>query len=240
MASRGGAAVARWAHNPKAGSSNLPPATGAAASGPRFVLLESYWHDTPFSRIQILMPYKDPERRRAYGRDWMKRNPEKAREAMRRWRERHPNQHQLARDAYDAAHPQSAAARRTRYRLAHPEIRRVIAQRRRSRMAGTAGTFTLREWLQIKRFYLDRCAYCGSSGDLEDHVIPLARGGTNHISNIVPACGSCNRAKHLASASEFIAKLRQSGRRVRPALRASPCSKHEKQQNNDQREGEQA
>ena len=30
------------------------------------------------------MPYSDPERRRAYGREWMRRNAEKAREAMRR------------------------------------------------------------------------------------------------------------------------------------------------------------
>jgi hypothetical protein len=30
------------------------------------------------------MPYRDLERRREYGREWMKRNPDKAREAMRR------------------------------------------------------------------------------------------------------------------------------------------------------------
>jgi hypothetical protein len=34
------------------------------------------------------MPYLDPEKRHAYGREWMKRNPEKAREAMRRGRAR--------------------------------------------------------------------------------------------------------------------------------------------------------
>jgi hypothetical protein len=39
------------------------------------------------------MPYADPEKRRAYGREWMKRNPEKARAGMRRWRQRHPEIH---------------------------------------------------------------------------------------------------------------------------------------------------
>jgi len=30
-----------------------------------------------------------------------------------------------------------------------------------------------------------------------DHVVPLARGGASNPGNIVPACGSCNRAKKL-------------------------------------------
>src|SRR6266849_5688040 len=37
------------------------------------------------------MAYKDPEKQRAYAREWMKRNPQKAREAMRRWRQRNPD-----------------------------------------------------------------------------------------------------------------------------------------------------
>src|SRR5438309_1266785 len=36
MVVRDGAAVARWAHNPKVGSSNLPPATETRPDGPRF------------------------------------------------------------------------------------------------------------------------------------------------------------------------------------------------------------
>jgi len=28
-----------------------------------------------------------------------------------------------------------------------------------------------------------------------DHVVPLARGGSNHIENLVPACGICNMRK---------------------------------------------
>src|SRR5207302_9503317 len=44
MSARGGAAVARWAHNPKVGRSNRPPATDGAAGRLRFVISESYWH----------------------------------------------------------------------------------------------------------------------------------------------------------------------------------------------------
>ena len=165
----------------------------------------------------------------------MRRNPDKAREAMRRWRERHPDEHQAARDSYDASHPQAAAARRARYRMAHPELRKVIDERRRARLAGTEGKFTLREWVDLKRFYGDRCAYCGCRAVLQaDHRVPLAGGGSNSIENIVPACGSCNRLRHLASAEQLIAKLRRRGRRVRPRLRASLCPKHQKSHGDDQ------
>lgn len=38
-----------------------------------------------------------------------------------------------------------------------------------------------------------------------DRVIPLSRGGSNFIENIVPACGSCNSRKGTRTADEFIA-----------------------------------
>ena len=45
-----------------------------------------------------------------------------------------------------------------------------------------------------------RCAHCGKTLDFRkdftvDHVIPLSKGGRNDISNYVPLCGDCNKAK---------------------------------------------
>lgn len=37
--------------------------------------------------------------------------------------------------------------------------------------------------------------------------MPLARGGSNSIDNILPACGRCNRRKHLMTEEEFRARL---------------------------------
>jgi hypothetical protein len=41
------------------------------------------------------------------------------------------------------------------------------------------------------------CAYCGGEADTIDHVYPRAMGGTDHPSNLVPACGSCNSRKWI-------------------------------------------
>jgi 5-methylcytosine-specific restriction endonuclease McrA len=40
------------------------------------------------------------------------------------------------------------------------------------------------------------CLRCGSSEDItQDHVVPLSKGGRNHISNIQPLCRPCNSSK---------------------------------------------
>lgn len=49
----------------------------------------------------------------------------------------------------------------------------------------------LKKWEQQRR----SCAYCPAPATTVDHVIPLARGGTNYEGNLVPACKRCNSAK---------------------------------------------
>lgn len=49
-----------------------------------------------------------------------------------------------------------------------------------------------------------RCTYCGQAGtDVElqvDHIIPVARGGSHHISNLTTACRECNQKKGAGAA----------------------------------------
>jgi 5-methylcytosine-specific restriction endonuclease McrA len=52
-----------------------------------------------------------------------------------------------------------------------------------------------------------RCYICGEpigQGDYEiEHIKPLSKGGTNHISNLMPSHKSCNRSKGMKSISEL-------------------------------------
>jgi len=156
--------------------------------------------------------YKDPERQRAYARDWMKRNPEKAREAMRRWRARHPELlRERSRRSRRAARLRDGAklnAQRAAYLATHPEVKRAKEQAYRARKAAAAGSFTGAEWLELVARWGDVCAYDGAAGPLEpDHRLPLSRGGSNFIDNILPACRSCNGRKHTMTEEEFRAVL---------------------------------
>ncbi len=146
----------------------------------------------------------------------MRRNAEKARAAMRRWRERHPQEHLAESHAYYQRNRARVDERNMRYTREHPDVRRAIRSRRRALAAGAAGSFTAAEWRALVERHGARCAYCGGEGPLEiEHRVPLSRGGTNDISNIVPACRGCNARKHDKTDEEFRAatgRLRVSSR----------------------------
>jgi 5-methylcytosine-specific restriction endonuclease McrA len=79
---------------------------------------------------------------------------------------------------------------------------RVASHKRRVAAAGTS--FTTEEWLAVVAQYDGRCAYCGEKAPLEiEHKIPLSRGGTNSIDNIVPSYERCNRRKRAKTDAEF-------------------------------------
>ena len=56
------------------------------------------------------------------------------------------------------------------------------------------GFWTGRQWKRLCARAGWRCAWCGKPMDklVPDHIVPLARGGTNDLSNIVPSCPACN------------------------------------------------
>lgn len=56
------------------------------------------------------------------------------------------------------------------------------------------------KWRALRKQVFERdghaCQYCGDGEDLTcDHVMPLARGGTNDLDNLTTACRSCNSSK---------------------------------------------
>lgn len=64
-------------------------------------------------------------------------------------------------------------------------------------------------WKQITHEVFERdnytCQYCHVIGGIleVDHVIPISRGGTNELSNLVTACRRCNRQKKDKTPEEF-------------------------------------
>jgi 5-methylcytosine-specific restriction endonuclease McrA len=161
--------------------------------------------------------YKDPERQRAYGREWMRRNPEKAREVVRRWSQRNRERRRAAKRLYYARHREQHKAVMAAYHTAHPEVVRAKNNAYRACAREAEGRFTSAESVTLVASYDGKCAYCGSSGRVEvDHRIPLSRGGTNSIDNVLPACGTCNRMKAQLTEGEFRARLAAERGPIRP------------------------
>ena len=94
------------------------------------------------------------------------------------------------------------------YRKAYPEKKAHLENRRRARKAGNGGSHTLAQRLEKFSRLGNRCFYCGKTGRLTvDHDVPLKRGGTDDISNVLPACRSCNSKKNAKTSDEFIGMM---------------------------------
>lgn len=84
--------------------------------------------------------------------------------------------------------------------------------RRAGKNGGGGGTHTWTEWTTVLARFEGRCAYCEQEGRLgKEHVLPLARGGTNYISNLLPVCQRCNNRKRHRTLWEWSAVLAKRG-----------------------------
>lgn len=126
--------------------------------------------------------------------------------------------------AYWVDHPETKAAQQRQWRLDRQRFRYLtdtsyrLYHRAKSKgykvaakdpgrstdtpLAHIPPTLLLQRWAEFGH----RCAYCRASGDLQiEHVIPISKGGTNDLGNIVPACRSCNSSKRSRDAHEWFA-----------------------------------
>ncbi len=68
--------------------------------------------------------------------------------------------------------------------------------RRYLRRGADGPTHTAGDWAGLLARHSGMCAYCGKNkAEHRDHVTPIAKGGTDSIGNILPACAPCNLSK---------------------------------------------
>lgn len=78
------------------------------------------------------------------------------------------------------------------------------------RVKRVTGRLSVHSWRKISAAVFQRddytCAYCGQRGvRLEcDHVVPVSRGGSNEMENLVASCVPCNRSKSDKLVSEWV------------------------------------
>jgi 5-methylcytosine-specific restriction endonuclease McrA len=168
---------------------------------------------------------RNPEKVRAYQKRYAAENADKLREKRRQFAEENPDYYKryyLAnRDAIRAAQKkwwwdnrEREIQRSLEYQRQNPERVREIKRRyeqtergqlarvlnlwrRRARIKNAPGTASIDDVKARWDFYGRLCYLCGATATEIDHVIPIARGGSNWPSNLRPACGPCNRKKSM-------------------------------------------
>lgn len=156
-----------------------------------------------------------PERKKANDAAYAAKNAEKIRAYQAKWRAEHVEERRTYHEQYAKDHAEIASKRskqwykdnphqakqsRKAYRATHPEQKKASNDKRKARKRGaTETTLTAEQWHIIKEHYGHRCVYCGKKSQRlsQDHITPLAQGGTHTMHNVVPACISCNAKKHV-------------------------------------------
>jgi|Laugresu1bdmlbsd_1035121.scaffolds.fasta_scaffold08586_3 hypothetical protein len=135
------------------------------------------WNDTPWN----LMAHghcATCEAERIKLRDERKRTDPRSKERYRHWNQTRRSWRQQHDFSYRAYHREKSKRRKARMRGNH--VVPVTASQ------------------VVKRFteFDHACAYCGADGALHiEHFLPISVGGTHVLSNILPACHSCNYSK---------------------------------------------
>lgn len=159
-----------------------------------------------------------------YTRRWNETHPERRREIWRRFNAAHREERNAAKRPYNRAYylahreeliaaqklrdgrrPEAYRAYQRQWRLGNQDRRNLLENRRRVRKLSNGGSHTLAEFREKCSLLGNVCFYCGEAKPLvREHKIPLVRGGSDDITNILPACRSCNSKKGRRTAREYL------------------------------------
>lgn len=148
---------------------------------------------------------KTSERRGELERARYADNPDKFRKKSRRSYWKDPEKHKTySKNYHYKAGPEyrkKAQDRTKKWALDNPERAKANSQASRIKRRGieAIGIHTAEDVKRIIKMQKGKCAYCkvklGKRYHL-DHIVPLARGGSNFARNIQATCAKCNMAKH--------------------------------------------
>lgn len=95
--------------------------------------------------------------------------------------------------------------RKSNYKKTNKDKTNLNTQKRRNAKKNLISSFTYNDWLVCRKFFNNKCAYCGKSKVLltQEHFIPITKGGNYTKDNIIPVCLSCNSSKNNSDFSKW-------------------------------------
>lgn len=137
---------------------------------------------------------------KAYKAAWYKANRERIRAKAKSDPGKYRESNIASAKAWKDANPEKAR-----------EYGRMNRRTRRTRATDAGGRHTVSDLAEILTSQGSRCAYCRA--DLRkikkhvDHIVPLARGGSNWRTNLQFLCAPCNQTKNSKDPNDFARSL---------------------------------
>ncbi|UPT53098.1 HNH endonuclease [Synechococcus phage Yong-M3-232] len=131
-------------------------------------------------------------------RRYREANKERINRNLRKWQAENAEEISRRRSARYAERVDEMRARNRRNYEKNPELFKASARNRKARLRAAEGRHTAADIAAIYEAQKGRCAYCKASlknARHVDHIVPLAKGGSNWPSNLQLLCPPCNMAK---------------------------------------------
>ena len=132
---------------------------------------------------------------------WRKAHPEAFKTYSKSWRIRNPEKVKALKAEWNLKNAGRVAEQKRTWRESNKEVERLYASIRRARKKAN-GIFLVTK-KDVKSLLSKPCFYCHSIATTIDHVVPIARGGSHCIGNLVPACLPCNLSKGAKLVTEW-------------------------------------
>jgi 5-methylcytosine-specific restriction endonuclease McrA len=133
---------------------------------------------------------------------WYNNNADRQRAKTTNWRKNNPEKVAAQKKRSHKKNPQAQYKRNKKWKQANPlKVKEQDLRRRASLLNNGVYLVTPKD---LQKISLSKCLYCNSKEKITvDHVVPVSRGGTHSIGNLVPACLSCNTSKGAKTITEW-------------------------------------
>lgn len=164
-----------------------------------------------------------PEKIKGYMDSWREENREWIREYSRVYRDR--NLEKVSKSNLDWHYNNRARSLNNsrRWKENNPDKVKMHDHLKRARRNNAPGYCSDRQWAARFNYHGRKCRYCEKPLDEStvqiEHMVPLARGGTNWPANLVPSCRWCNTSKKDKTYFEY--RLFQEKRKIDLNTKAS-------------------
>lgn len=137
---------------------------------------------------------KNKEKNRQYFKEYRKNNKDKISIFQKNYQLENAEKIKKQRFEYRENHRQELRQKTKEYKKANPHIvnNYILSRKARKKLNGVFYISAK----ELQKLYLSDCFYCGDNENIQiDHVVPISKGGTHSIGNLVPACAECNLSK---------------------------------------------